>query len=66
MDKTKTELTSELENLARQLERTKYQTEYLERVESQNKQFSENMREKETVTRTQQELINELRLQNER
>lgn len=34
LDKTRTELTNELENLSRQLERTKYQTDYLEKVES--------------------------------
>ena len=61
LDSTKNDLTARIDDLNRQLERTKYTQDYLEKVESQNKQYTDSIREKDHVTRTQQELIAELR-----
>ncbi len=52
LESTKADLTTRIDDLNRQLERYKYTNDYLEKVESQNKQFTENIREKEHVTRT--------------
>jgi hypothetical protein len=47
LESTKVELTGRIEDLNRQVERSKYTQDYLEKVESQNKQYTESIREKE-------------------
>ena len=47
LESTKVELTGRIEDLNRQVERSKYTQKYLEKVESQNKQYTESIREKE-------------------
>ena len=47
LQSNKLEVTARIDDLNRQVERYKYTQDYLEKVESQNKQLTESIREKE-------------------